>query len=45
MARQAGGLVDGGYYHIITRGIDRRRLFKAIADYECFLGYARVKSL
>lgn len=42
MARQERGLVDGGYYHIITRGIDRRRLFKTIADYECFLGSARV---
>jgi putative transposase len=30
-------LVDQGYYHIVTRGIDRRRLFRYRQDYELFL--------
>src|SRR3989338_1906668 len=37
MPRQARQLVDGGYYHIITRGIDRRRLFRYFKDYQFFL--------
>jgi putative transposase len=28
--------MDGGYYHIVTRGIDRRRLFRHNQDYEFF---------
>lgn len=38
MPRQPRMLVDGGYYHIVTRGIDRRRLFKYNQDYEFFSG-------
>ncbi len=37
MPRTARVLVDQGYYHIVTRGIDRRRLFRYKQDYELFL--------
>ncbi|MBU0548864.1 MAG: transposase [Candidatus Omnitrophica bacterium] len=30
-------MIDGGYYHIVTRGIDRRRLFRYKQDYRFFL--------
>ncbi|MBU4251500.1 MAG: transposase [Candidatus Omnitrophica bacterium] len=38
MPRTARVLVDQGYYHIVTRGIDCRRLFRYKQDYELFLG-------
>ncbi len=41
MPRTARALVDGGYYHIITRGIDRRKLFRYRQDYEVFLGITK----
>ncbi len=41
MPRQPRILIDGGYYHIVTRGIDRRRLFRYKQDYEFFLGLIR----
>ncbi len=37
MVRVARLLVDNGYYHIVTRGIDRRRLFRYKQDYESFV--------
>lgn len=37
MPRTARVLVDQGYYHIVTRGIDRRRLFRYKQDYELFI--------
>lgn len=37
MPRMPRILMDGGYYHVITRGIDRRRLFRYNCDYEQFL--------
>lgn len=37
MPRTARVLVDQGYYHIVTRGIDRRRLFRYKQDYELFV--------
>ncbi|MFA5156330.1 MAG: transposase [Candidatus Omnitrophota bacterium] len=37
MPRVSRALIDGGYYHIVTRGIDRRRLFRCKHDYEYFL--------
>lgn len=36
MPRIARCLINGGYYHIVTRGIDRRRLFRYKQDFECF---------
>ncbi|MCX5695022.1 MAG: transposase [Candidatus Omnitrophica bacterium] len=36
MPRAARVLVDNGYYHIVTRGIDRRRLFRYKQDYRRF---------
>ncbi|MCK9431094.1 MAG: transposase [Candidatus Omnitrophica bacterium] len=37
MPRIARNLVDNNYYHIVTRGLDRRRLFRHKQDYELFL--------
>jgi putative transposase len=37
MPRTARVLIDKGYYHIVTRGLDRRRLFRYKQDYELFL--------
>jgi putative transposase len=36
MPRQPRMLIDGGYYHLVTRGIDRRKLFRHKHDYEFF---------
>lgn len=38
MPRTARILIDEGYYHIVTRGIDRRKLFRYPQDYKYFLG-------
>lgn len=37
MPRRPRILVDGGYYHIVTRGNDRRKLFRYRQDYKYFL--------
>lgn len=37
MPRLARVLVDAGYYHIVTRGNDRRKLFRYTQDYKYFL--------
>ena len=37
MPRRARILVDGGYYHILTRGNDRRKLFRYKSDYRYFI--------
>ncbi len=37
MPRTARVLLDGGYYHILTRGIDKRILFCCAQDYYYFL--------
>jgi len=37
MPRIARNLIDNGYYHIVTRGLDRRRLFRYRQDYQLFL--------
>lgn len=37
MARKARAEVEGGLYHVITRGNDRRQIFHSSADYEKFL--------
>jgi REP element-mobilizing transposase RayT len=36
MARQARAEVEGGLYHVITRGNNRRQIFNSPADYEKF---------
>ncbi len=36
MPRRPRVLVDGGYYHILTRGNDRRKLFRYRSDYRYF---------
>lgn len=41
MPRGARGLIDGGIYHIVTRGIDRRILFGDEIDKQRFLGIVR----
>ena len=37
MPRFARNLTDNSYYHIVTRGIDRRRLFRYKQDYALFI--------
>ncbi|MDD5692575.1 MAG: transposase [Candidatus Omnitrophica bacterium] len=37
MPRRPRILVDGGYYHILSRGNDRRKLFRYRQDYRIFL--------
>jgi REP-associated tyrosine transposase len=37
MPRKARAEVEGGLYHVITRGNNRRRIFTSPADYEKFL--------
>jgi len=37
MPRKPRVISDGGYYHIVTRGIDRRKLFRYRQDYQYFL--------
>lgn len=41
MPRTKRILVDNGYYHIVTRGIDRRKLFRYNQDYKYFLKVIR----
>ncbi|MDP2905684.1 MAG: transposase, partial [Candidatus Omnitrophota bacterium] len=36
MPRRPRVLIDNGYYHVVTRGIDKRRLFQDQQDYRCF---------
>src|SRR5213078_1532307 len=43
MARKARAEVEGGLYHVITRGNNRRRIFDAPADYEKFLSLLAVQ--
>lgn len=37
MPRQPRLITNGGYYHIVTRGIDRRKLFRYPQDHRYFL--------
>jgi len=37
MARKARAEVEGGLYHVIVRGNNRRRIFDSPADYQKFL--------
>lgn len=37
MPRRPRVLIDGGYYHILTRGNDRRKVFRYKQDYNYFL--------
>ncbi len=41
MPRTARILVDQGYYHIVTRGIERRKLFHCPQDFKAFRGIIR----
>src|SRR5438874_13466100 len=43
MARKARAEVEGGLYHVITRGNNRRRIFDAPGDYEKFLSLLAVQ--
>ena len=42
MARRARAEVEGGLYHVITRGNNRRQIFNSPADYEKFLSLLAV---
>ncbi|MBM3245079.1 MAG: transposase [Candidatus Omnitrophica bacterium] len=37
MPRVARNLIDNGYYHIVTRGLDRRKLFRYKNDFKSFI--------
>jgi REP element-mobilizing transposase RayT len=43
MARRARAEVEGGLYHVITRGNNRRQIFNSPADYEKFLSQLAVQ--
>ena len=43
MARRARAEVEGGLYHVITRGNNRRQMFDAPEDYEKFLSLLAVQ--
>ncbi len=43
MARRARAEVEGGLYHVITRGNNRRQMFDAPEDYERFLSLLAVQ--
>jgi len=42
MPRKPRFLVDKGYYHILTRGNDRRKVFQCQVDYNCMLNIIRL---
>jgi REP element-mobilizing transposase RayT len=44
MARKARAEVEGGLYHVITRGNNRRQIFNSPADYEKFLSLLAVQN-
>src|SRR6266550_2449080 len=43
MARKARAEVEGGLYHVITRGNNRRPIFNADTDYEKFLSLLAIQ--
>jgi putative transposase len=43
MARKARAEVEGGLYHVITRGNNRRQIFNSPADYEKFLSLLAIQ--
>jgi REP element-mobilizing transposase RayT len=43
MARKTRAEVEGGLYHVITRGNNRQQIFRAPADYEKFLSLLEVQ--
>ena len=43
MARKARVEVEGGLYHVITRGNNRRQIFNSPADYHKFLSMLAVQ--
>ena len=43
MARKARPEVEGGLYHVIIRGNNRRQIFDSAADYEKFLSLLAVQ--
>lgn len=45
MARKARAEVEGGLYHVITRGNNRRQIFNSPADYEKFLALLAVQKI
>jgi putative transposase len=45
MGRRTRAEVEGGLYHLITRGNNRRRIFNAPADYEKFLSLLAVQKV
>jgi REP element-mobilizing transposase RayT len=44
MARHSRVDVEGGLYHLITRGNNRRTIFEAPADYHKFLSLLEIRT-
>jgi REP element-mobilizing transposase RayT len=45
MPRKARAEVEGGLYHVITRGNNRREIFNSSADYEKFPSLLAVQKI
>ncbi len=45
MPRKARAEVEGGLYHVITRGNNRRKIFNSAADYEKFLSLLAIQKI
>jgi REP element-mobilizing transposase RayT len=45
MPRKARAEVDGGLYHVITRGNNRRQIFNSAGDFEKFLSLLAVQKI
>ena len=45
MARKTRAEVEGGLYHVITRGNNRRQIFHSPGDYEKFLSLVAVQKV
>ena len=43
MARKRRLEVEGGLYHVITRGVDRREIFHSAEDHQKFLALLAVQ--
>lgn len=45
MARKTRAEVEGGLYHVITRGNNRRQIFNSLADYDKFLSLIAIQKV
>ena len=45
MARKTRAEVEGGLYHVLTRGNNRRQIFNSLADYDKFLSLIAIQKV